>query len=605
MAYKFQLGTAKLSGSVQLTDGSIDNSDVNDSTAANIVAQIDDGEVAHTKVALENGDILIGDANGFSQNQTMSGDATLSAAGVLTIANDAVTAAKIDILDDSLAATDTHILVADGTDFSNVALSGDATIANNGALTIANDAVDNNKLANIARGSIKVGGTSNAPTDLDAKTSGQILVGDGTDVVSVAVSGDATLSAAGALTIAASAVEGSMINSNAAGSGLGYSSNALNVDAAQTVISSIYNTGLVVGYNAAGAHINFSTDNEIQFDIDNTATMNLSANGISVEQGGIQVPAGADIDSAGAGASSLFASAGANNLTIGGSTSTVVIPGNLTVSGTTVEIDAAFIVTSSVQFEGITPDGNEISLTSADPTADRTITLPDLDGHIPLIAGAIGNANVTSDEFLLLDGGTSPGTTAFADGHGLMHNAGGTMRQTTALTFASYLLPKITGGDVEVSSGGVATIQAAAVESTMLNANVISGQTDIGGAIASDDEFLISDGGVLRRTDMSRLATYVGNNLAETVQTQNSDAALSSSAGLIVLAQSSSTAYGLRLEPAADSSGKIFKIKRADGQNVTIECDGSETIDGASSILLESEYAAVMVFSDGSNYFVI
>ena len=51
MAYKFQLGTAKLSGSIQLTDGSIDNTDVDDTTAANIVAQIDDGEIAIAKLA--------------------------------------------------------------------------------------------------------------------------------------------------------------------------------------------------------------------------------------------------------------------------------------------------------------------------------------------------------------------------------------------------------------------------------------------------------------------------------------------------------------------------------------------------------------------------
>ena len=95
MAYKFQLGTAKLSGSVQLTDGSIDSTEVNDATAANIVTQIDDGEIGHTKVALENGDILIGDANGFAQNQTMSGDATLAAGGALTIADEAVTYAKM------------------------------------------------------------------------------------------------------------------------------------------------------------------------------------------------------------------------------------------------------------------------------------------------------------------------------------------------------------------------------------------------------------------------------------------------------------------------------------------------------------------------------
>ena len=112
--------------------------------------------------------------------------------------------------------------------FGNV--SSDVTIAAGGAATIANDAVDNNKLANIARGSIKVGGGSNAPTDLDAKTDGQILVGDGTDINSVAVSGDIGLANNGAVTIQANAVEGSMLNSNVAGTGLDYGSNELSVD---------------------------------------------------------------------------------------------------------------------------------------------------------------------------------------------------------------------------------------------------------------------------------------------------------------------------------------------------------------------------------------
>ena len=98
--------------------------------------------------------------------------------------------------------------------FGNV--SSDATIAAGGALTIANDAVDNNKLANIAQGSVKVGGSSNAPTDLDASGDGKILVGDGTDINSVAVSGDVTLANNGAVTIANDAVEGTMLNTNVA-----------------------------------------------------------------------------------------------------------------------------------------------------------------------------------------------------------------------------------------------------------------------------------------------------------------------------------------------------------------------------------------------------
>ena len=63
----------------------------------------------------------------------------------------------------------------------------------------------------LAQGSIYIGDASNETSELDIKTSGQILVGNGTTATSVAVSGDATLSSAGALTIAADAVEGSMI----------------------------------------------------------------------------------------------------------------------------------------------------------------------------------------------------------------------------------------------------------------------------------------------------------------------------------------------------------------------------------------------------------
>lgn len=58
----------------------------------------------------------------------------------------------------------------------------------------------------LTRGSVLRGVTGNVAAAHDAKTAGQILVGDGTDVVSVAVSGDATLASNGALTIAADAV---------------------------------------------------------------------------------------------------------------------------------------------------------------------------------------------------------------------------------------------------------------------------------------------------------------------------------------------------------------------------------------------------------------
>ena len=69
---------------------------------------------------------------------------TLEAGGNVStadLADDAVTPAKASFIDDTLAATDTHIMVADGTDFDNVAVSGDATLSNTGVLTIGNDKV--------------------------------------------------------------------------------------------------------------------------------------------------------------------------------------------------------------------------------------------------------------------------------------------------------------------------------------------------------------------------------------------------------------------------------------------------------------------------------
>ena len=66
---------------------------------------------------------------------------------------------------------------------------------------IADNAVSLAKMAGLARGNIILGDSSGDPSALDASTSGRILVGDGNDVASVAVSGDAALAANGALTV--------------------------------------------------------------------------------------------------------------------------------------------------------------------------------------------------------------------------------------------------------------------------------------------------------------------------------------------------------------------------------------------------------------------
>ena len=81
------------------------------------------------------------------------------------IANDAITGAKIELFDDSYAATNTHILVADGTDFDNVAVTGDITISNAGVTAIASEVIANadiNGSAAIDASKIHNGNVSNA-----------------------------------------------------------------------------------------------------------------------------------------------------------------------------------------------------------------------------------------------------------------------------------------------------------------------------------------------------------------------------------------------------------------------------------------------------------
>jgi len=88
------------------------------------------------------------------------------------------------------------------TDANNKIDTLDITTPKIGGVAITSTATELNTLDGLTRGNIIVGGVANATSKLNAKTSGQILVGDGTDLISVPVSGDATLANDGTLTLA-------------------------------------------------------------------------------------------------------------------------------------------------------------------------------------------------------------------------------------------------------------------------------------------------------------------------------------------------------------------------------------------------------------------
>ena len=72
------------------------------------------------------------------------------------------------------------------------------------------------------------------------------------------------------------------------------------------------------------------------------------------------------------------------------------ITGDLTVQGTTTTIDSATIaVTDSFTFEGATADAYETTLTVTDPTADRTLTLPDATGTLTVDGAPLASPTFT------------------------------------------------------------------------------------------------------------------------------------------------------------------------------------------------------------------
>ena len=101
------------------------------------------------------GAISFGNENLTTTGNLKVGDAgtigSATTADAITIASDGDLAAKADFTVGALFkmpdVTTTKILVADGTSYQEVAMSGAATLANTGALTIANDAIDSQHYA--------------------------------------------------------------------------------------------------------------------------------------------------------------------------------------------------------------------------------------------------------------------------------------------------------------------------------------------------------------------------------------------------------------------------------------------------------------------------
>ena len=145
----------------------------------------------------------------------------------------------------------------------------------------------------------------------------------------------------------------------------------------------------------------------------------------------------------------------------------VTIAGDLTVNGTTTSVNSNTInVQHSMVFEGATDDAYETTLTVTDPTADRTITFPNLTGTVSLLDATetLTNKTLTTPVIAEIDSGgdiTLDATTDIildADGGDVYFKDGGAtfarfQNDSSHLKITSSVSPYIT-----LNSGGVTYI---------------------------------------------------------------------------------------------------------------------------------------------------
>ena len=170
------------------------------------------------------------------------------------------------------------------------------------------------------------------------------------------------------------------------------------------------------------------------------------------------------------------------------STGELLVP-KLTVAGTTTTVDTVTMnAENAIVFEGATADAHETTLTIIDPTADRTINLPNVSGTIPVLAAVsttqitstpaelniLDGGTVTVSELNILDGDTSASSVTVADADRVVLNDNGTMKQVAVTDLSAYFDDEITAMPNLTSVGTLTTLT---VDNVIVNGTTI-GHTD-------------------------------------------------------------------------------------------------------------------------------
>ena len=180
----------------------------------------------------------------------------------------------------------------------------------------------------------------------------------------------------------------------------------------------------------------------------------------------------------------------------------VTVNGNLTVTGTQTVNNVVTVSTSNgVQFEGAAADGHDAILKSSVASSDKTYTLPNLTGHVPLLAvAATETISSTPAELNILDGVTSTtaelnildGVTSTATELNILDGVTSTTAELNVLDGITAVVGELNALDLGSTAVGTAIASKAVIldsnkDYTGLRNVTLSGELDAGSLDVSGD----------------------------------------------------------------------------------------------------------------------
>jgi len=373
-----------------------------------------DGGTTFGSATNTSGNLII--KSGTTTALTFSG-ADVTIAGDLTISGDDLTMGTN---------TSGHIMVADGTNFNPVAVSGDVTISNTGAVTIASGAVETAMVnANVISGLDEL---NSAGVDI---TNDDLLIHDNDASALKKVSVTNLISSAGGLT------EVVADTSPQLGGNLDTNSHNILIDDAHFIADENGNEQIIFQTTASAVN---------QIDVTNAATGNspeISATGgdtnISLKltpkgsgqillDGNVGIESGLiDLKNSGSRSQIKFycESGNAHAQTLQAAPHSEAASNTLTLPSTGGDVDL-------------------VSTASTATLTNKTLTSPKINEDVAVTATAteinlLDGVTATTSELNVMDGGTAASSVTLADADRLVTNDDGTMKQVALTTLKTYL----------------------------------------------------------------------------------------------------------------------------------------------------------------------